>query len=165
MLGDGFGDVPGAGHAFGEGREVSLLDRDRLSSRGRHGDPVLDDVAGLGLAVGPGKLGNPAAPGRPAANAQLGDVCLGGLSHGNGGHPQHEGGGLRQEQTQREQRPPHRTQRYIHNRVSLEFASWGETAYGYGLRNKEKEEKMCKVRSTMYVHPSTSFATMSLNEK
>ena len=106
-LGDGLGDIPGAAHSFGEGSDVARLDRDWLTTRRRHGDLALDDVAGLGVSVGPGELGYPAAPSRPTANTKLGEVSIGGLPHDNGGHPQHEGGGDGQQEAEAEQLPPH----------------------------------------------------------
>lgn len=92
MLGEGLCHVPGAAHSLGEGGEVSRLDRDRLALRRSHGDPASDYVAGLRLPVRPGEPRHLASPRRPAADAHLGDVGLGGLAHDDGGHAQHERG-------------------------------------------------------------------------
>ena len=64
-------DLPGAGHAVGEGDEVAGLDGDRLAAVGCDHHFAFQDVAGLIAVIGPGEGGHVVFPDGPVEHAHL----------------------------------------------------------------------------------------------
>lgn len=129
MLGDSLRDIPRTRHASRKGDKVALAKGRRLAAvGGSDGHFSSQQVAGLGLIIGPRKLGNTAAPSAPAKDALLLEKVLVRLRddfdfgaggsfgrHGEGGRRKKRWRGLHkagdggdQEKEKRKQRSQHR---------------------------------------------------------